>query len=77
MTMGMVWVACITARAPGVPVVTMMSGFRTNQFGRQIWQAIILPLRPSVFDGNVFAVDMTERAKLLAERINVMGLQRS
>jgi hypothetical protein len=29
-----------------------------DQFGRQIWESIILPLRPSVLNGDVLAVNM-------------------
>jgi len=46
-----------------------------DQFGRQIWESIILPLRPSVLNGDVLAVNMAYFAELLSEGFNVVGLQ--
>ena len=46
-----------------------------NQLRRQICEAIVVPLRPSILDGDVLAVDMAEFAELPAEFVEDLALQ--
>src|SRR3984893_2825246 len=46
----------------------------TNQIGRQFRQSIVLVVRPAIFDGHVFALDMAGLAQALAERANTVGV---
>jgi len=43
----------------------------TNQITRQVRQSIILPLRPTVLDGHVLALDKTAFLETLAERFQL------
>ena len=45
-----------------------------NQFSRQAWESIVVPLRPSVHNGYAFAINMAQFAELLSKRFNVVGL---
>ena len=46
-----------------------------NQLGCQICEAIVVPLRPSILDGDVLALDMAEFAELPAEFVEDLALQ--
>src|SRR5215469_10155080 len=46
-----------------------------NQLGRQICEAIVVPLRPSILDGDVLALDVAEFTELLTECVEDLALQ--
>jgi hypothetical protein len=47
---------------------------QANQVGRQLWQAIEFPVRPSVFEPNVLTINIAELAQTLHKAINVASL---
>ena len=47
-----------------------------DQLGRNLREAIFVPLRPAVLDGDALALDVAEVAESLAERLEDLGLQR-
>ena len=65
--MGMVVVACLAARAAGVPEGHDDINLERHQFGRQSGEAVVLPLGISIFDYEVATLDVTEVAQPLAE----------
>jgi len=48
---------------------------RTNQFGREAGESIIVPFRPSVVDGDVLTLDIAEFVEPLPERFDVVGFE--
>src|SRR5262249_44251442 len=46
-----------------------------NQLGCQICEAIVVPLRPSILDGDVLALNMAEFTELLTECVEDLALQ--
>ena len=65
-TIGIVVVAALAA-AGGVVFATMHCDPATNQIGRKRRQAIILTLRPAIFDRHVSALNGSRLAQALAE----------
>src|SRR5262249_57074126 len=47
-----------------------------DQLGRKLREAIFVPLRPAVLDGDALALDVAEIAESLAERLEDLWLQR-
>src|SRR5262249_11376834 len=39
----------------------------SNEFGRQLWQPIVLTLGPSIFDSHILALDITQFAEALSQ----------
>ena len=71
--MGMVLVACLAARAAGVPGGHDDINLERNQFGRESGEPLELPLGISVFDHDVAALDVTEVTQSLAEGLVAGG----
>ena len=67
--MGIVVVACLAARAAGVLRGHDGINLERNQFGRKSGEPLGLPLGRSVFDHDVAALDLTELAQSLPERL--------
>ena len=63
MTIGIVVVACLAARVPGVAVGHDDVDLETNQLSRQLGEPVILALRPAEFDDDVLAFDVAEVAQ--------------
>src|SRR5262245_65384494 len=45
-----------------------MCGLAVNQFGRKLWQSIVLAFRPAIFNLQVLALDIAYLFQSLAER---------
>ena len=63
MTMGIVVVACLAARAAGVPWVMMMSTLRLHQVRRECGETLILALGPPILDSDVLPLDVSVVSK--------------
>ena len=71
--MGIVVVASFAARTAGAVLRDDDVDFEMNQLGREVGEPLILPLRTSVLDDDVLALDLTELAQPLPECLDAPG----
>ena len=71
--MGIVVVACLAARAAGVPLRHQDIHLETDQLGREVGEPLELPFRPAVLQDEVLAFDIAERAHSLQESLHKWG----
>jgi hypothetical protein len=67
-TIGMVWVAALTTYGAGSPCSDHQN-LTAHQISGQRRQAIIVTLRPTIFDANVLAIYEPHYCKALVERV--------
>ena len=72
--MGIVLVACLAARAAGVPPRHDDVNLQGNQFGRKSREPLELSLGIPVFDHDVAALDITEVTQSLTEGLVHVGV---
>src|SRR5438445_683140 len=73
-TMGRVLVACLAARAAGVPGATRTSTLSATSSAATAGEPLELPLGRSVFDHEVAALDVTEVTQSLKEGLSQVGV---
>ena len=67
MTIGIVVVACLAARAPGTAVGHDDVDLEPHQLGRELGKPVVLALRPAELDDEVLALDVAELAQARPE----------